>query len=271
MSRTIGVIGCGTVGRAVARTYTEFADVRVYDVDPRKATHAIEQTARADVCFVCLPTPAKKGGGLCLEAINLFAEWAGKNRKNGNYCLRSTVPVGTTTWLREYYGLVNLVHSPEFLTARCALADSLVPGRNVVGGPACPGKTAAEALYRDRFPGVPVHSMTAEESEFVKLMTNGFFAVKVAYFNEVRAYCDAARLDWDRVLAAVLADGRIAHSHTKVPGPDGLYGFGGTCLPKDLGQLIKTLDDARQHAAVTVTADFRNRVYDRPRPTAPEA
>jgi UDP-glucose 6-dehydrogenase len=93
----------------------------------------------------------------------------------------------------------------------------------------------------------------------VKLLQNGFFAVKVAYWNEARALADKLGLDWADVHGAVMTDGRIHPSHTQVPGPDGCRGFGGTCLPKDLAQLVHHLE---AEAYVTGAALHRNR-HDR--------
>lgn len=251
---TVGVVGGGVVGSATAKSYVEHVrEVRVYDNDPlRRTTNDLDEVFESSVVFICLPE----------AAVDTFADTIPANYQHSAIVLKSTVPVGTTTRLREAHGLVNLVHSPEFLTARCAHLDAQLPTRNIVGGPFCPGRTLLKNIYRERFPGVPVYSCTAEESEAVKLIQNGFFAVKVAFFNEVRAgLCDPHRMNWDRVLEMVLADGRVNPSHTKVPGPDGKYGFGGACLPKDLQQLIDCITCA---APVCSGAKYRN-VQDRQR------
>lgn len=124
-------------------------------------------------------------------------------------------------------------------------------------------------LYKSRFPGVPLYMMTSDESEAVKLFTNGFFAVKIAFFNEVRALADKLGLDWERVLGGVLSDGRISHNHTQVPGPDGQRGFGGACLPKDLANLIQCLYDAETsspYLSVCNSARMRNEHLYRGKP-----
>lgn len=255
----VGVVGGGTVGRALARSYLEWAEVRVFDVRPERATHALDDALAADLVFLCLPTPeAPGGGGLDTSAVEDFCQMLGGAAPAGHYVLRSTVPVGTTRRLAGEHGLAGLVHSPEFLTARCAAADAQLPARNVVGGSG-PCADALEALYRRRFPGVPVLRMSRDESEAVKLVTNGFFAVKVAFWNEARGLCDALGLGWEAVLAGALADGRISHSHTRVPGPDGRRGFGGACLPKDLGELAAALARAGLPPHVCAAALARNR------------
>lgn len=267
----VGIIGGGVVGRATARAFIEHvADVRVYDVVKERRTHQLHETLDCDLVFVCLPTPQTAGGHACdVSAVEaFFAEQVNLRHfdaRRANFVLRSTVPIGTTRRLREQYGLPNLVHSPEFLTARVAVTDAQLPARNIIGYPATPAGgfgnecgSLLHMLYERRFHGVPVHVMTSDESEAVKLLQNSFFAVKVAFWNECYAFAERAGLDWERVLSAVLADGRISHSHTKVPGPDGKRGFGGTCLPKDLANLITCIEGQGLSAAVTRAASARN-------------
>jgi UDPglucose 6-dehydrogenase len=158
------------------------------------------------------------------------------------------VPIGTTRRLREKYGLTNLVHNPEFLTARCSVVDAQTPARNIVGGVPGPGGCACEelleSLYRKRFPGVPVLRMTSDESEAVKLGLNGFFAQKVIYFTHLWLLARQHGLDWSRVIGGILSDGRVAHAHTQVPGQAGRLGAGGACLNKDLSNLVQCFQDA---------------------------
>lgn len=239
----LGVIGGGIVGHATARAFIEHAEIRVYDVVPEKRTHSLPDTLDSDLIFVSLPTPQRQNAHGCDTSFvdKFFKEHAGYNL---NFVLRSTVPVGTTQRLRDEYGLMNLVHSPEFLTARCAVTDAHIPARNIVGGPPCLCRDKLENLYRMRFPGVPVLVMQSGESECVKLALNSHFAQKVAFFNNVKQLADAKCLNWDNILAGMLSDGRIAHAHTKVPGGDSRPGFGGACLRKDLANFISCLEGA---------------------------
>lgn len=257
----IGIVGGGVVGRATARVWLEHCEeVRVYDVRPERRTHAAADVMRCDLVFVCLPEGVVE---------DFLGTWRGSP---AHLVLKSTVPVGTTRRLCGRYELRHVVHSPEFLTARCALADAQVPARNVIGLPQGEETTSQcclglRDLYRRRFPGVPVHLMSSDESEAVKLFTNAFFAVKVSFWNECRAYADRAGLDWDRVREAVLADGRIAHAHTQVPGPDGKRGWGGACLGKDARMLSACIQGTKgheSHARVINAALWRNENLDRP-------
>lgn len=271
---TVGVIGNGVVGHATARCWMEWSDggVRVYDKNPVRCAHPLvyPEPGRAvldcDIVFVCLPeTALDEFFTECLTGKGVYPDRV----REVNFVLKSTVPVGTTRRLVQKHGLKNLVHSPEFLTARCAVTDAQMPARNIIGCPYGEDEWSWAALRLEelcvtRFPGVSTYVMTSDESEAVKLMVNSFFAVKVALFNEFRTYADAAGLDWDQVLAGILSDGRIAHSHTKVPGPDG-YGFSGRCLPKDLMMLIRCMAQHGNAMAEVCSAAHERNKTDRER------
>lgn len=278
---SIGVVGAGVIGSATARAYAQHVKtVRVYDIDERKCTHPLALVLASDIVFVCLPTPQKKDSlELDTSAIDrFFYDMAGQNT---NFVLKSTAPIGFTRRMAETYNLKNLVHSPEFLTARCANLDAQIPPVNIIGylGWNFAGGFDAELyikeherecistlgkLYAERFPGIPTHFVRSDESEAIKLFVNGFYAVKVAYWNEVRTLADAKGLSWEKVINGVLAAGMIHPAHTQVPGPDGMYGFGGSCLPKDLGCIVSALKEIDLLHFVTNAALARNQ-WDRVR------
>ncbi len=267
--KSIGIIGNGVVGHATARCFMEHAEVRVYDIIGSITTHHLPDVLSSNIVFICLPTPQKKDSLECdtsaidtflKEAVDKTGDWICDKR----LVLRSTVPIGYTSSLRDRYNL-DIVHSPEFLTARCAVTDAQLPARNIIGGQPSICRTLLYNLYRLRFPGVQCHVMSSDESEAVKLFVNGFFATKIAYFNEIHSLAAKLGLNWPTVLKAMLADGRIAHSHTSVPGPDGKYGFGGSCLPKDLANLVDCINKAGDGyvSHVTSAAGLRNDTIDR--------
>lgn len=253
----IGVVGAGVVGRATARCWLEYCDeVRVFDVQPECMTHSRDEVYECEVVFLCVPE-----GDVEAVVRGIMPE-----EYDRTFVIKSTVPAGTTRRLAEQYGLSNLLHSPEFLTARCAATDAQMPARNVIGRPKPDDWSAAgflADLYRNRFPGVDVHHLTSDESEFLKLAQNAFFHVKVSFMNEMHAACERLGLDWEMVRMALLADGRIAHSHTTVPGADG-FGVAGACLPKDSAEFVRTLERLGLPADVTAGAIRRNE-WDRSR------
>ena len=245
----IGIIGTGMVGSAIARGFNLFADVSTYDIDPKKCANTLEEALDNEFIFVCLPTPMEKaeGGQADLSVmLNFFSIIGHKyldilNKNDSVVVIKSTVPIGTTSQLIRDFPNFNIVHSPEFLTARCANLDFITPARNIIGGY---GKSVERLskLYIDRFPGVPCYAMRPEESELVKYAANCFFATKVIFFNEMKLLCDSLNMNWDNVLTGVFSDGRIAKSHYQVPGHDGDAGFGGFCFPKDINALISVME-----------------------------
>ena len=77
-----------------------------------------------------------------------------------------------------------------------------------------------------------------ESAELIKYVCNTFFATKVSFLNEMKLLSDKVGADWDTIIEGFVRDGRVGHSHTQVPGPDGKKGFGGSCFPKDIQALI---------------------------------
>lgn len=286
MKTSIGIVGGGVVGHATARAFMEMCDVKVYDVIPEKRTHSLKEVLNQELIFVCLPSPKKKYGCGCDTSI-IEGFFEANKGSTALFVLKSTVPIGTTKKIYEGYNIPNIVHSPEFLTARCAVVDAQIPSRNIIGMPdrykqnveVIDSNTTINyptinyptqvcyrnllRLYQQRFPGIQIFAMSSDESEAVKLIQNSFFATKIAFFNEMRSYCDAKGMNWDNVLGALLADGRIAHSHTQVPGPDGKYGFGGECLPKDLDNLIQCMFEVGNEYRILGSVQARNEIIDR--------
>lgn len=263
MKPRIGIAGGGVVGSAIARAYSDdgFAEVGTWDIVPERRTHGIDELVRnTDLIFVCLPTPQLQGSLACDVSIveKFFASVAGL--KN-NFVLRSTVPIGTTRRLATEYELPNLVHSPEFLTARTAVHDARHPRLNVIGAVAGkPSETdgALFKLYQQRFPLVDMALLTSDESEGMKLAMNSFFAVKVAFWNETYQLFKALGVNYSEVIEAIVAEGRVGELHTEVPGPDGKLGFGGACLPKDLASFVHQLNAQNVEHHVAIGALTRN-------------
>jgi UDPglucose 6-dehydrogenase len=229
----------------------EWADeVRVFDPIRERRTHDWDTVLDSDLVFICVPEDKVEG---------LFSPHIFGAREEINLVLKSTVPVGTTRRLREKYGLVNLVHSPEFLTARCAETDARIPAMNVIGvPPESLAGTRLNQLYTARFPGTSTKWMSSDESETLKLALNSFFAVKVSFFNELYQFCNKCGVDFETVRAGMLADGRITAHHTRVPGPDGEFGYGGACLPKDLQTLAMCMAEVGEVPVMLSAAKARN-------------
>lgn len=238
---TIGIVGNGVVGYATGHSFKEYASVKTYDTRPELCTHDFDEVVRCDYVFVCLPTPRLPDGRCDTSALDDFF-FNHDLQDEPLFVIKSTVPLHYTERINERLsrtplGLVRVVHNPEFLTARCANVEAQLPTRQIIGIP--PGSSDLVAngligLYKRRFPGAQLFVMPSTASESLKLGTNSLFAVLVWFWNEFKIICDKNGIDFQQVMEALLSDGRIPCNHTRVPGPDGMLGFGGACLPKDL-------------------------------------
>jgi UDPglucose 6-dehydrogenase len=182
---------------------------------------------------------------------------------NAIFIIKSTVPIGTTSRLQKSHPSINIVHSPEFLTAKFAKEDFLNADRHIIGyvKKKSIGEKASN-LFKSAFPNIPCLMMKSDESESVKYIANCFFATKVSFFNEIFLLIKKLGLDWNSIINGVMGDRRIGDSHFQVPGHDGDKGFGGTCFPKDINALIKTfekngIDPKMLKSAWSVNLDVR--------------
>jgi len=246
--KKIGVIGNGFVGSAIAEGFKHYSDVKIYDSNPIRSPHTLDECLNQDFIFVCVPTPMNIEDGKCdLTYIENTFNSAQSVSKNSIFIIKSTIPVGTTSYLKSKFPNLDIIHSPEFLTARTAKIDFITPSRVIVGYPkefyskmhAIPNQVLN--LFEERFPGLNYIMMNSEESELVKYTANCFFATKVSFFNEIKLLSDKLDCNFDSLMEGVLSDGRIGISHYQVPGHDNKPGFGGTCFPKDINSLIHTM------------------------------
>jgi UDPglucose 6-dehydrogenase len=245
--KSIGIVGNGFVGSAVAGGFVLHANVMIYDKDPLRCTNTLQEVLdQCEYIFVGVPTPmhSVENGEIDLTILdNVMREINDLNTSSDNIIIiKSTVIPGTTETYVKRFPNLNIVFNPEFLTERTARLDFINTARIVIGGKPhlC---DRVEDLYRDRFIATPIIKTDAESAEFIKYMCNCFFATKVAFMNEMYQMAQEHTLDWDTVMAGFLSDGRIGNSHTDVPGHDGDLGFGGKCFPKDINAFIKYFEE----------------------------
>ena len=241
----IGIIGKGFVGSAVEYGFSAQtgcnATLRTYDIDPLKSTHSLEEVVnQSDVIFVSVPTPSNPDGSMhlgILESALVDINNVSKNQ-NAIILIRSTIIPGTTRKLQEKFNKLRLVFNPEFLTERSAKFDFINQARIILGGESEDTKIVAE-LYKSRFgDSIPCIETNFETAEMIKYMNNCFFATKVSFLNEMYQVAEECGVDWNTAVDGFVRDGRIGHSHLQVPGPDGKFGFGGVCFPKDVLAMI---------------------------------
>lgn len=230
----VGVIGNGFVGESQAFAFSPVAEVRIFDVNPLRATHTLEELNECRFIFVCVPTPMKADGSQDISYIENVFE---KAIMGPIYIIKSTVLPGTTERLVAKYPHLSIIFSPEFLTERTAKLDMLTQARIIFGGNLFLTQQAEE-LFAARFMNRHFIHTDSTTAELVKYMNNTFFATKVSIMNEFKRLADALGADWEKALYGFAADQRIGDSHLHVPGPDGKPGYGGTCFPKDVNALV---------------------------------
>ena len=231
---TVGIIGNGFVGEAQAFAFSPVCNIRIYDVDPLKSTHTLNETHDSDFVFICVPTPMYPDGNQNLEFVDEVFKYA---NEKPIYILKSTVLPETTDKLKEIYGQLKIVFSPEFLTERTSKLDMLTQNRIIIGGKKSL-TSQVRKIYELRFKNRNIIETDAKTSELIKYMNNAFFATKVSIMNEFKLVCDKIGANWEEALNGFASDGRIGDSHLHVPGPDGQLGYGGKCFPKDVNAFI---------------------------------
>ena len=132
---------------------------------------------------------------------------------------------------------MDLIFSPEFLTEANSFNDFKNQTRIILGGDRQP-QQLVEQMFRKVFSKIPIIKTDTKTAETIKYFTNCFLSSKVSFANEFKQVCDSLEIDYDEVVEHALHDQRLGKSHWSVPGPDGDYGFGGHCFPKDLQAML---------------------------------
>ena len=231
----IGIVGIGMVGGALQDYLKEKEEIKLFLYDKGKKLGSPREVNKAELVFVCVPTPyLKDGKGFDLSYVE---ETLDMLRGEKVVVIKSTVVPGTTEKLQQKYPQFKLLMNPEFLTEVTADQDMRYPDRQIVGY-----TKESQTVAGDVMQLLPLASfervLPATEAELVKYFGNTWFAVKVSFANQMYDLCQKLGLDYDRMVEVAATDKRIGRTHLNIF-HRGYRGYGGKCLPKDIRALIQ--------------------------------
>ncbi|EOS7995139.1 nucleotide sugar dehydrogenase [Enterococcus hirae] len=260
----LSVFGMGYVGLANALLLAQNNDVVAYDIDQKKIEKLIKgcspiedkeiqeflnnrelgitftqdfKSAASWGEFILIATPTdydEEKNLFDTSSIEEVIEKVKAVRTDAVFIIKSTIPLGYIKYLKKKYQSEDFIFSPEFLREGKALYYNLYPSRIVVGENTKRGQKIASMFKKNtRIKNVPVILTDSTEAEAIKLFSNTYLALRIAYFNELDTYAEMNGLDTAQIISGVSMDPRIGDYYNNPS-----FGYGGYCLPKDTKQLL---------------------------------
>ena len=260
---TIGIVGIGFVGSAILKSFKlKKINTICFDKYKNGGIGNINDLLDCHIIFLCLPTPYSEiTNSYDLEPIIETCDFLNSQNFKGTVVIKSTIEPGTTNILNDKYNL-NLIHNPEFLSAKTAFEDFHNQKHIVIGkSKKCDSyyQNIIADFYKFYFPNSNISLCDSTESECMKIFCNNFYATKIQFFNELYLLSNKIGTNYNNIKNLMIKNGWINPMHTIVPGSDGQLSFGGYCFVKDTNALLSFMKkNVSSHQVLEAVIKERN-------------
>ncbi len=239
MFKNPGIIGVGMVGGALKHYFEKNRNIKPFLYDPGKNLGSLEEINKADIVFICVPTPFNKEKSYF--DLSYVKDALSNIKGKKVIVIKSTVLPGATESLQKEYPQHKILFNPEFLTELTADQDMCYPDRQIIGYTKKSFNIAKDVI--NLLPLAPFERiLPATEAETVKYFGNTWFSTKVIFANQIYNLCKKLGINYDRIMESSAADKRIDRTHLTIF-HKGKRGYAGKCLPKDIKAFIKFADE----------------------------